>query len=451
MTSTPADRVAVAPTVPMSAPQASMAYQRYAVGLLLAIYILNFFDRQVINILAEPIRHDLHLADWQIGMMTGIAFAMLNVAFSLPLARLADRHDRPYILGGAVAVWSAFTAVCGTARGFGSLLLARMGVGAGESACTPIAHSLICDYTPRERRAAALSIYHMGVPIGSLFGMAIGGVLSDAYGWRHAFFIAGAPGILFALLAVFTLREPRRQLARQVEAATERASFGEALRYLAGKRSYWFVSLGAALKAFIAYGHAVFVAAFFLRTHGPGLAALGEPLHLKAAGFLGLALGLVNGICGVVGIWLGGKIADRAAARDLRAYCRIPAFALLAALPFQVAAYWVDSVPVALALIAVSAVIGSLWYGPVHTVETSVVPPHMRATSSAIVTLQINLIGLGLGPLFIGLLSDLFQSGLGVGKGEGAQLALTASAFLALPAFALFWTAQRTMAKDVES
>jgi predicted MFS family arabinose efflux permease len=180
-------------------PPASLAFRRYAVALLLVIFILNFFDRQVINILAEQIRRELHLADWQIGMMTGFAFALCHALFGLPLAHLADRYNRPFLLGGAVAVWSGFTALCGVAQTFGHLLIGRIGVGGGEAGCTPIAQSLICDYVPREKRASALSIYHMGVPLGSLLGLAVGGLLADAYGWRTAFLLAGAPGILFAV------------------------------------------------------------------------------------------------------------------------------------------------------------------------------------------------------------------------------------------------------------
>jgi MFS family permease len=433
-------------------PPASLAFRRYAVVLLLLIFILNFFDRQVINILAEQIRHDLHLADWQIGMMTGFAFAMCNALFGLPLAYLADRYNRPFLLGGAVAVWSAFTALCGGAQNFGQLIIARLGVGAGEAGCTPLAQSLICDYVPREKRASALSLYHMGVPLGSLLGLAVGGVLADAFGWRNAFLIAGAPGLMFAVLAAATLREPRRAFAERLSATrADRPGFRETLKYLAKKRSFLLVAFGSALKAFLSYGHAPFVAVFFFRAHGPELAVLAEPFHLRAAGFLGISLGLISGIGGTFGIWLGGQIADRAAARDVRAYCIVPAISTVAGLPFTISAFWADSAPLALALLIIPAIIGSLWFGSVHTVETSVVPRHMRASSSAVATLIRNLVGLGLGPLCVGLLSDYFGRSLGLGPALGVRWALTISILMAFPAFALFWAARSRLVEEIES
>jgi MFS family permease len=451
-TSQPRIDATVQPRGDSSIPPASPAFRRYAVGLLLAVFILNFFDRQVINILAEPIRRELNLADWQIGMMTGFAFAIFNALFGLPLAYLADRYNRPFILASTVAVWSAFTALCGGAQNFGHLLLARIGVGAGEAGCTPLAQSLICDYTTREKRASTLAVYHMGVPLGWLLGMAVGGVLADAVGWRTAFLLAGAPGVLLALLVATTLYEPRRSLALRLQTSSfDRPDFRLTLKYLAKKRSFLLVVLGAGLKAFISYGHAPFTAAFFFRAHSTELAALAEHFHLRSAGFLGISLGLIGGIAGTFGIWLGGQIADRAASRDVRAYCTVPAFSVIAGLPFSLAAYWVDSLPLALALLVPPTIIGSLWFGSVHTVETSVVPPHMRATSSAVGTLIRTGVGLGLGPLCVGLLSDYFGRTLGLGSGQGVRWALTISAFLAFPTFALFWAARGRLSEELES
>lgn len=166
----------------------------YALGVLVIIYVFNFLDRQIVNILAEPIKADLGLADWQIGVMAGFAFAIFYTVLGIPIARYAERADRVKIISAAVAVWSAFTILCGLAGNFVQLLAARIGVGVGEAGCTPPAHSLICDYTPKEERASALALYSMGIPLGSLAGMVVGGLIADAYGWRVAFFVAGAPG-----------------------------------------------------------------------------------------------------------------------------------------------------------------------------------------------------------------------------------------------------------------
>jgi Major Facilitator Superfamily len=204
------------------------AYTRYAMGLLLAIYIVNFLDRQVVNILAEPIKNDLGLADWQLGLMSGLAFAVFYTFLGIPIARLAERRHRPIIIGASVAAWSGFTALCGAAQNFTQLVACRIGVGVGEAGCTPPAHSLIVDYVLKEKRASALAFYSMGTPLGGLVGMIMGGLVADAYGWRAAFLVAGVPGILFALLVLTTLEEPRRLMARHaahVKAATP--SFGE--------------------------------------------------------------------------------------------------------------------------------------------------------------------------------------------------------------------------------
>ena len=205
-TAAPAGDPAATPsTQPFSA-----AYTRYAMFLLLGIYIVNFLDRSVVNILAEPIKQELHLADWQLGMMSGLAFALFYTVLGIPIARLAERSNRPIIIGTATAVWSGFTMLSGTASSFIQLIAYRIGVGVGEAGCTPPAHSLIADYVPKERRASALAFYSMGTPLGGLLGLVMGGLVADAYGWRAAFLVAGLPGIVFALLTWFTLKEPRK-------------------------------------------------------------------------------------------------------------------------------------------------------------------------------------------------------------------------------------------------
>jgi MFS family permease len=196
----------------------STGYRAYALGLLLLIYILNFVDRSVINILAEPIKNDLGLLDWHIGLMSGLAFAVFYTFLGLPIAQLAEKYNRPLIISIALGVWSAFTALSGFAQNFTQLVLARIGVGIGEAGCTPPAHSLISDYVPRERRASALAFYSMGIPLGGLVGMAVGGMVADAYGWRAAFLVCGLPGVIVALIAATTLVETRAPQAIKAQA-----------------------------------------------------------------------------------------------------------------------------------------------------------------------------------------------------------------------------------------
>lgn len=450
---TPASAPADAPAVPFS-----KAYTRYAMWLLLGIYIVNFLDRQVVNILAEPIKNDLNLADWQLGLMSGLAFALFYTVLGIPIARLAERKNRPMIIGTSVAAWSAFTALCGAAQNFTQLIVARIGVGVGEAGCSPPSHSLISDYVPKEKRASALAFYSMGTPLGGLLGLVLGGLIADAYGWRMAFLVAGLPGIIFALLAFFTLKEPRKLIAAhsaQIQAAS--ASFGETMKGLSKKPTFWYIAFAAAIKAFIGYGHAPFTASFFLRNHSAEIQGLADfwgdifGFNMGPVGFLGLALGLISGTAGAAGAWLGGFLADKYGAKDLRSYMIAPAIASLVTIPFYITAVTVDSAALALCLLSVNALLGTIWYGPVYGTAQSIVPPHMRATTSAILLFIINLIGLGLGPLAVGLLSDYFAQGMGMGSGEGVRWALIVSTLFGVVAFGCFWMATRTIREDTVS
>ncbi len=428
-------------------------YRRYAMWMLLIVYILNFVDRQVINILAEPIKEELGLLDWELGMMSGFAFAIFYTVLGLPIARLADRSNRPVIIATALAVWSGFTVLCGLAQNFWQLVLARIGVGVGEAGCTPPAHSLIADMNPKEKRASALAFYSMGTPIGAVLGMILGGVMADAYGWRMAFMVCGAPGVVLALIVGFTMIEPRTRRAAQAmsaaAAAVPRASFGEVFRVLASKPTFWLVSGAAAVKAFIGYGAAPFTASFFLRIHGQEIAELGAAVGMQPLGFLSVCLGLVAGIGGVLGTWVGGQVADYYGKTDYRAWTVIPAIASAAVIPIFVVAMLAPSAMIAIGLIGINAILGSLWYGPVYATAQSIAPDHMRATASAIMLFIINLIGLGLGPVIVGVMSDWFNLGLGFGVAEGVRWALIVTGSLGVIAMACFWFARRTIREDM--
>ncbi len=446
------EEVAPAPVTAAYTAPYSPGYTRYAMFLLLGIYIINFLDRAVINILAEPIKNDLGLLDWQLGLMSGLAFAIFYTVLGIPIARMAERKNRPIIIGTAVAVWSGFTALSGFAQNFAQLVLFRIGVGVGEAGCTPPAHSLIADYVPKEKRASALAFYSMGTPLGGLLGLVMGGLVADAYGWRAAFLVAGVPGILFALLCFFTLKEPRKQMAaHSAQIQATQASFGATLKYLTTKKTFWLIAFGAAIKAFIGYGHAPFTASFFLRVHGEEVARLAAMFDLKSIGFLGLALGLMGGTAGAISSWLGGQIADKYAKSDLRGYVVVPAFASLLAVPVYIIAVSVPSASVALWILVINGLMGSLWYGPVYAIGQSIVPPHMRATTAAILLFTINLIGLGLGPLAVGILSDVMANGFGMGSAQGVRWALMLSTCFGFLAFALFWFARKTIRDEMES
>jgi MFS family permease len=462
---------------PATAQPFSKAYTAYVMWLLLGIYIVNFLDRQVLNILAEDIKTELHLSDTQLGLLGGLTFAVFYTFLGIPIAGLAERKNRARIIGASVAVWSGFTALCAVTGNFWQLALCRIGVGAGEAGCTPPAHSLIVDYAPKEKRASALAFYSMGTPIGTLLGLVLGGLVADAYGWRAAFLVAGMPGLVFALLALFTLKEPRARLARHAgQVQAQMATFSQTVRYLANKRTFWFIAVAAAIKAFIGYGHSPFHAPYFFRNHGAQVSDLAQSVgnvlgfELQSRGMVGLALGIMAGVAGALGAISGGMIADRFGRNDLRAYMVAPALASLFTVPIYIWAIWQGDAVVAFTGIAVNAFLGTLWYGPVYGTAQSVVPPHMRATAAAILLFIINLIGLGLGPLFVGALSDgvanyaLSGTGLdvqacktavGAAKSAcapalalGVRWSLMISTLAGLAAFACFWTARKTIRED---
>ena len=424
---------------------------RYALALLLVIYVLNNVDRQIINILAEPIRKDLHLHDWQIGMMTGFSFAIFYVMLGIPIARLAEKGNRSLIIAISVAAWSFFTAVCGITRTFPQLVMARVGVGVGEAGCTPAAVSLISDLAPREKRASALGIYTMGVPIGALLGMAIGGLVADIGGWRMAFLVAAVPGLPVALLAMLTLKEPRKAVGPTTAPADPAPSFREAVRELRTSKTYVLFMLGGTLQALLGFGNGAFMGSFFFRNHGAALAHDAAGVGLQAAGFLGLTLGLIAGLCGTLGSFIGGKIADHHVATDPKGLAIQMTWVNLITTPIYIAAIMVGSIPLAFLLLAVQSLFYAMCFAPTYTVLQSVVHPRTRATAFAIYMLLVNLVGLGLGPVLVGALSDYLSQGAGLGAAQGLRFALMIASSLGLLAAALYWQARKYIGADTVS
>ncbi|MCB2047534.1 MAG: MFS transporter [Novosphingobium sp.] len=429
----------------------SRGYRNYVMGLLLGIYIINFLDRQVVNILAEPIKHDLGLADWQLGLMGGLAFAVLYTLLGLPIAVLAERKDRSVIIAVAIAIWSACTAACGFAQNFVQLVLARVGVGIGEAGCTPPAHSLIIDYADTQKRGSALALYGMGAPLGGLLGMAFGGMVADAHGWRTAFFLAGVPGLIFAVLAYFTLKDPRT--AERLKAARDKVqkkgvTIKECLSALAKRPSYFWATGGITIKAFISVGYALFMASFFLRNHPDEVAQFAAAIGLESMGFLGLTIGLMSGGFGALGMWLGGQLSDRYGKRDVRWNMYICIIAALAFIPPFVFSMTTESLALALIAMAINSLLSNLHYGPGISSMLSVAPPSMRAPASAIQLFVANLVSLGLGPLALGLLSDSLA--VSMGSAEGLRWALILTSFLGIFAAIAFWIASRTLEQDLK-
>ena len=436
------------PSDPARAPDtgegASLPYG--ALGLLMIVYAFNMLDRQIVTILVEPMKADLGLADWQIGMMSGLAFALFYTLLGIPLARIADRGNRVGMISISLLVWSAFTALCGIARNFTELLLARVGVGVGEAGCTPAAHSLITDYVPREKRGWALALYSLGVPLGSLAGLVLGGFLLASLGWRAAFFAAGLPGIGLAVIVWFALEEPRRKRGAPVLSPPPQISLKEVLATLKGLRSFWLISFGTAMSAFGYYGQAAFFGSLYMRTHEAGLAALAASWGVPPSVMLGLTLGLMVGVLGMIGTLIGGWLADRAGRAGIAGYVRVPSATLVfAALLFGGAAL-ADSIGLSFMLLGGAILAHALNYGSVYAAVQTLVRPSMRAMASAIQLFITNAIGLAFGPLFVGIASDLFAPVLGAEQGLRVAMALVALP-LALASL-LFWMSRRTIAAD---
>jgi MFS family permease len=455
MTDTAAETVAAAADdEPQTAQVANVSplYRQYVMWLLLLVYIVNFLDRQIISILLEPIKNDLGINDTEAGLLSGFAFGIVYTILGFPIARAADRYNRSWILAGCLAAWSGFTAVCGACQNFIQLALARAGVGIGEAGCTPTSHALIADYTPKEKRASALAFYAMGTPIGALLGSSIGGILADLFSWRVAFLVAAVPGLILAIVSVFTLKEPRTIIAAQsTRIQTQAATFRETLAYVSKKKAFWYLAFAAGVRALIGYGQGAFTASFFLRTHAADLTAFAGQFGMRPLTFIGLVGGIIGGTTGAFSSWLGGWIADKYGARDLRVFGSVPAIATLLSAPFSIFIFTTDNGPLAIFMGVIPALLGALWYGPVYSSAQGMVPQHMRATSASIMLFVINFLGLVLGAVVIGALSDVLNRGFHLGPAEGMRWALISSTLFGLISVWLFWAARGSIRDEMES
>jgi MFS family permease len=415
-----------------AAPTAIDARQRsYALGLLLVIYVFNFVDRSILSILLQPIKAEFQPSDTALGLLSGIAFAVIYSTLGIPIALWADRGSRKTIVSLALFVWSAMTALCGLAQSFGQLLLARIGVGVGEAGCSPPAHSMIADYFPPERRATAFGIYSLGIPIGGAFGVFAGGWINEWFDWRTAFLVVGLPGVLLAIVSQLTLGEP----PRVAHASSEPASAASVARHLGSLASFRHLSIAGSLHALVAYGVGTWNAAFLMRTHGMGTGEAGTWLALLAL------------IAGGLGTYLGGVLVDRLGRRDARWSLWLPGLSMLLAAPFSVGFYLLPDAHAALACAAPAALLGATYLAPSFATTQALAPPHMRAAASAVLLFLLNLIGMGLGPLAVGVASDALARG-GMG-GESLRWALLLVTLVNLWSAAHYALGARTLRADL--
>lgn len=406
-----------------------------ALGVLVLVYTFNFIDRQIVGILAVPIKADLGLTDAQLGLMGGLAFALFYTGLGIPVAMLADRYSRTWIMTWALVIWSGMTAVCGLATNFWQLFMARLGVGVGEAGGVAPAYSLISDLFPQEQRARALSIYSFGIPIGSALGIVFGGLIASWIDWRFAFFAVGIAGIILAPVFRLTVKEPPRgRFDRQRE---QRAppQLGAILRTLSTKPSFWLISLAASCSSMMGYGLFFWLPSFLVRSYGLTL--------LEASLFYGgiLLLG------GIAGIWAGGWAGDRFGQASRKVYVKIPALAFLLTIPFYVLGVLSPTLVLSFFVLLVPTALGLAWLGPVISTIQHLVRPDMRATASAVFLFVNNLIGIGIGTWAIGALSDSLQQHYGE---DSLRYAILAGTGFYLLASALFLASSRWLERDWE-
>jgi predicted MFS family arabinose efflux permease len=362
-----------------------------ALFLLTLIYLFNFMDRQIMSMLAEPIKRELDLSDSQLGLLTGFMFALFYTTFGVPVAWLADRTRRTWVIAGACTLWSGFTAACGLATSFVSLALARIGVAVGEAGGVAPSYSLIADFYPVESRGRAIAIFSMGVPLGLGIGTAIGGWIAASFGWRTAFFAVAAPGILLSLLLLVFVREPRRE---RVADAPPVPGFGATLAMFFQSPRLLLITLSTALGAFCCYGLMAWLAPYLIRVLGMTLKEVGSYLSIMLAISLG------------AGIWASGVLSDRFGAREPRMYAWIPGAALALGAPALWLATTQDDWRIALPLFGIPLGLSIFYLAPSVAAFARIVPAEQRSTASALLLLFLNLIGLGLGPYLIGVVSD---------------------------------------------
>jgi predicted MFS family arabinose efflux permease len=370
---------------------------RRVLVLLFVVYMVNFIDRNVLTILLNSVKRDLEASDTQMGLLTGLAFAALHTVAGLPIARWADRGSRRAVIALGMAFWSLATAASGVVRNIAEMMVARAAVAVGEASSSPAAHSLISDYFPPHRRASAIAVYNAGASAGIFAGIALGGWLNDSLGWRFAFLALGLPGLAVALGVWRALPEPARGSAERLRDSGQAPSLREALAYLGGLRSFRHLLVAAAL-----FG----TTSWAMTTWSP---ALIERVHGLSPGRFSLQLGLVMGLGGIFGAIVGGLVCDRLGRRDPRWLLWFPALACSVFVPCLAGFALAPSLGLALAVLVPTNIVNQFWSAPIYALAQGLAQLRMRATSAALVLFTINIVGMGVGPLLIGMLNDALE------------------------------------------
>lgn len=402
--------------------------------LLTLVYAFNFIDRYILVVMQESIRAELDLSDAQLGMLSGLVFAIFYTTLGIPIARLADVSNRRNIIAVSLTIWSGMTAISGFAQNFAQLALARIGVGVGEAGGSPPAHSMISDMYDEKRRATAIAVYSSGLYLGILCGYLLGGYFNDLFGWRITFFLMGVPGIVLALFLFLFVKEPQRRLLMGTE--VQKPSFSNTFKTLWKKSSFRWIALACGISAFASYGIGNFNPSYLAR-YFPDLSRTE----------IGLILSLTNGFAGIIGTFMGGWVTDRFGAADIRRYMWIPGISAVASIPLSLYAYNIDNLMLALPILFLSVIFSTFYLAPSIATAHRLVDPRMRAMTSAVLFFVLNLIGLGLGPWVVGELSDFLRD---LNGAESLREAITYSLIFVLIKGVLFYRAGVSLAKDMK-
>lgn len=405
-----------------------------ALALLTLIGTINFMDRQLLSVLVEPIRAELHLSDTMFGLLTGLCFALFYAVLGVPAAMLADRTNRVRLVAGACMIWSAFSAACGLAGNFWQLALARFGVGVGEAGGTAPSLSILADCYPPQRRAAVIGLFTVNGPLGAFLGISVGGWAAREFGWRGAFFAIGLVGILVAPLLMLLVREPVRGATELRQAPTQPvATLGETVRALWQQPTLRLLFIASGSAAFVSYGLLNWLPAFLMRDRGMALVDLAK--------WFGPAAGLCMGL----GIWGGGALVNVAACRNVAAYAWIPAAAMVLTAPLLACALFAPGWKLALLLMLAPMTCCIVYVAPALALAQNLAPVSVRATATALLLLAFNIVGLGLGPLTVGLLSDALAA---AGVAHALQWAILFLAPVALVSAFVYLVMSRTVGVD---
>jgi len=423
------------PVTPATALSVRGVSRTYILWMVMLVYVVNYIDRTILNIILPEIKHEFALTDFESGILSGTSFAITYAVLGMPLAWLADRVSRRNIIAFSMALFSAATVFCGYAANALQLVGARFFTGVGEAGTGPAIQSVISDlYEPKER-AAALSFYSAGLNIGLLIAFFAGGQIEQHFGWRAAFLAAGVPGLALFLLFMFTVPEPRRGHVEALADAKGAAGLLETARVLWSNPTFRWMSIGCGLSAFGGYAGITFTPLFLSVSHG------------MAPGPRGLALALLTGIAGGIGTYLSGVMADRFSRNNLRWNLYVPILFVVFSVPFMPFFYLSPSLAVALAAAIIPTAAGAAYVSPAYAVTLMLVPLRMRAQAAAILLFILNIIGYGLGPPAVGELSDLLRPSLG---SDSVRWAMLATAITWIISGYCYWRASRTVVEDVK-